>query len=146
MKRVPFLSMLLLTLFAAACGGGDDEAVGSTEADRTVEIEMVDIAFKPDAIDVKRGETIRFVFRNTGKVAHDAFVGDADAQQEHENAMKEGEDDHGDHGGNADEAVTVKPGATEELTHTFEDPGAVEIGCHQPGHYGGGMKVTVNVA
>ncbi|MEO7428152.1 MAG: hypothetical protein ABIY48_02095 [Acidimicrobiales bacterium] len=32
-----------------------------------------------------------------------------------------------------------------ELTHTFDDTGTLEIGCHQAGHYARGMKLTITV-
>ncbi len=44
-------------------------------------------------------------------------------------------------------AVSVRPGKSATLTYTFDNkPGPVLIGCHQPGHYTGGMKAAVNVA
>ena len=143
-----------VALVVAACGGGDggsDASAGSGDADRTVEITMVDIAFEPDRVDVAAGETVRFVFTNEGKVAHDAFIGDRQAQAEHEQQMRDADDDRGsgmDHGGNAGDnaAITVEPGDTGELTHTFERAGTVQIGCHQPGHYDAGMKIDVGVA
>ena len=106
---------------------------------------MRDIAFSPDTVDVEAGETVTFVFENVGKIPHDAYVGDAGAQDEHEMEMQEmDEAGHGDHGAGAD-AVTVEPGKRGELTHTFEAGDRLLIGCHQPGHYAAGMKVTVNV-
>ena len=54
----------------------------------------------------------------TGKVAHDAFIGDAMAQADHEKEMR----DMGDmHHGDGSEGVTVDAGKTGELTHTFDD-------------------------
>jgi uncharacterized cupredoxin-like copper-binding protein len=50
----------------------------------------------------------------------------------------------GDMGGD-DPAVTVEPGKTEELTTRFDDAGTYEIGCHEPGHYAAGMKITITV-
>ncbi len=137
------LLLLLTVLLLGACGSGDDApAVAPAGEDRTIEVEMRDIAFAPTAVDVRAGEKVRFVFKNTGQLTHDAFIGDQAAQDEHEKEMRGG---HGDHGKGSD-AVTVKPGKTAELTHTFDRPGQTLIGCHQPGHYTGGMKVTVNVA
>ena len=137
-------AVLLLT----ACGD-----TGSGEADsaptRTVEIDMVDIAFEPDELEIERGETIRFVFTNTGELAHDAFIGDEAAQEDHEQEMRDAaKDEHG--GGHGDgvedeDAVTVEPGDSAELTYTFEQDGTLEIGCHQEGHYVAGMKTTINV-
>jgi uncharacterized cupredoxin-like copper-binding protein len=105
---------------------------------------MVDIAFQPDAIDVTRGETVMFVFTNDGDVDHDAFIGNRDAQVEHEDDMRNAGEGHGGGHGGAN-AVTVEPGESAELTYEFDAPGAVEIGCHQPGHYGAGMVIAVDV-
>ena len=109
---------------------------------------MVDIAFAPDAVEVAEGETVRFVFSNRGEGTHDAFIGSPDAQAEHDADMRDGGAAHGGHGhgDDDDDAVTVEPGDTAELTYTFDDPGTVEIGCHQPGHYAAGMKIAVEVA
>jgi uncharacterized cupredoxin-like copper-binding protein len=127
----------------AACGSGDDSPTATPAGDgRTIEVEMRDIAFAPTAVDVRAGETVRFVFRNTGQVTHDAFLGDAAAQDAHEKEMREG---HADHAAGST-AVSVKPGKTAQITYTFDRPGQLLLGCHQPGHYTGGMKAAVNIA
>lgn len=150
MKRLAIL-VATLALLAAACGGGDDDT-SAAGGKRTIKIEMKDIEFSPDSIDVKTGETIRFEFENNGKVAHDAFIGDEAAQADHEDKMNGGmsgdmTDTSGmDHAADADaNGITVDPGKSGEITHTFDTPGTVLIGCHQPGHYKSGMKVTVDV-
>jgi uncharacterized cupredoxin-like copper-binding protein len=129
-------------LALAACGDDDASSGADAEATRTIEIAMVDVAFEPEAIEVAAGETVRFVFTNEGEVAHDAYVGDTEAQADHEAEMR---DAHGGHGDDPD-ALTVEPGERGELTHTFTEAGTLEIGCHQPGHYDAGMKIDVEVA
>ena len=142
MRRVIAILSVPVLVLLGACGSGDDEpTVAGAGEDRTVEIEMRDIAFSPSSVDVRAGEKIRFVFTNTGQITHDAFIGDAAAQDEHEKDMRGGHD-HGE-GSNA---ISVKPGKKAQLVHTFDRPGQTLIGCHEPGHYTGGMKVTVNVA
>ena len=142
MKRFLFLPILVALVVLAACGSDDGSDAGaSSSADRTVDVEMRDIAFSPTSLDVRAGETVRFNFKNTGQVEHDAFIGDAAAQDAHEKQMREGHD----HGKDAN-AVSVKPGKSASLTHTFDKPGQLLIGCHEPGHYTGGMRITVNVA
>ena len=140
-----------LALVAAACGSDDDGAAAPSDSGdaRTVEIDMVDIAFEPETLEVSQGETVRFSFTNRGEIAHDAFVGDTDAQAKHEAEMREAEEtgDHGMATEDEDEsAITVEPGQSRELTYTFDEAGTIEIGCHQPGHYGRGMKIDVEVA
>lgn len=141
----------LVAVTAAACGSDDDPTTSEAGGDvRTVEVDMADNEFEPDTVEVAGGETVRFVFTNTGTVAHDAFIGDTAEQADHETEMREADDDSGmNHGGGDEEsgeAITVEPGETGELTHTFDETGTLEIGCHEPGHYQDGMKMTVEVA
>ena len=135
----------LLVVTVAACGGDDDDsatdAATDGDADRTIEIEMVDIAFEPSEVEVEAGETVRFVFTNSGEIPHEAFIGDDDEQAHHAEDMAAAHGDHGDTTG-----ITVEPGERGEITHTFGDEvGKVLIGCHQPGHYEGGMVATIDV-
>ena len=110
---------------------------------RTIEIEMQDNKYVPDTVSVDGGEPVRFVFTNNGEATHDAFVGDEAAQDDHEDEMN---DDMNEHGMNDDTgAITVEPGKTGELTHTFEADDAVLIGCHEPGHYDSGMRLSIDV-
>ena len=107
-----------------------------------VKVVMQDIKYDQTTLAVKAGETIDFRFTNTGKITHDAFIGDNDAQMEHETEMAQ----MGNMSHTADEAaITVQPGAAGELAYTFTEPGTYEVGCHQPGHYGAGMKIEVTV-
>jgi uncharacterized cupredoxin-like copper-binding protein len=151
MPRLPLTAAAAAAalLLVAACGD-DDASTGAPggDATRTIEIQMVDIAFEPETIDVEAGETVRFVFTNDGEVAHDAYIGDTAAQDDHEAEMRDADgDEHGGgHGDDDPDALTVEPGDTGELIHTFTDPGTIEIGCHQPGHYDAGMKIDVEVA
>ncbi|MDQ3945066.1 MAG: hypothetical protein M3357_07960, partial [Actinomycetota bacterium] len=127
-----------------ACGGDGGDKQTETAPSRTVDVDMVDNAFRPATLTAAPGERIRFVFRNNGKAVHDAFIGDAAAQAEHEKEMREADGDA--HGGGHDvdgDALTVDPGKSGELTYTFEGTGTVEIGCHQPGHYAAGMKLAM---
>jgi uncharacterized cupredoxin-like copper-binding protein len=143
MKRFLFLLVLPALALLAACGSDDGSAgAGAGQgADRTIDVEMRDIAFSPTSVDVRVGETVRFNFKNTGQVTHDAFIGDAGAQDAHEKEMREGH-----HHGKQANAVSVNPGKSASLIYTFDRPGQLLIGCHEPGHYTGGMRITVNVA
>ncbi len=129
---------LLLAVLAAACGHGGHKS------GRTVSIEMRDIAFEPDRLEVKAGETVEFVFRNTGQAEHEAVIGDEKLQESQEG---EGSSGHaGGHKGSEHAArVVLSPGREGKLTYTFDKPGSLYIGCHVPNHWDAGMKVAITV-
>jgi len=143
MRRSPIaLAAIALALLGAACGSTDDDASSNdAEPSRTIEIEMQDNEYLPETVSVEADETVRFVFTNTGEATHDAYVGDEAAQEEHEEEMN----GHDGHGGDDSEAITVEPGETGELTRTFAADEEVLIGCHEPGHYEAGMRLSVDV-
>jgi uncharacterized cupredoxin-like copper-binding protein len=142
-------SLLVISVWIAgslvACGGSPSRRPMSSGATRIVDVGMRDIAYEPATIRVKAGETVTFVFHNTGTVVHDAFLGDAAAQAEHEREMSDGMAAMGGMHADDPSATTVQPRQTATLTHTFTTTGSTIIGCHQPGHYQAGMKLTVVV-
>lgn len=155
MRRTTTLIIAVMAtsaLVLAACGDDDGAAVGTEDDPRTIEVDMEDIKYSPDQVEVQDGETVTFVFHNVGAVPHDAFIGDEAAQDEHEMEMREMDDtgdDMGDDMGGHDEGeeggITVMPGETGEITHTFHAGDDVMIGCHEPGHYDAGMIMTIDV-
>ncbi len=140
MRPTRVLALVALAAATAACGSDDDP---SGDATRTIEIEMQDNTYVPDTIEVADGEAVRLVFTNLGDVAHDAYIGDEAAQHEHEAEMNGNGGGH--HMGGDSDALSVEPGDTAELTHTFTAGDEVLIGCHEPGHYESGMRLSVDV-
>jgi len=117
----------------------------AADADRTVNIEAVDIAFKPTSVDVKKGETIKFVVTNTGKLEHEFALATPEGQKEHAKEMKAmaaegGKMDHSD-----PNALTIPPGESKTLTWTFTKSVPVAFACHVPGHYEAGMRGDVEI-
>jgi uncharacterized cupredoxin-like copper-binding protein/soluble P-type ATPase len=115
---------------------------------RRIDVAMTDDAYGPSALAVATGQTVRFVFHNDGAVVHEALIGDATVQAQHDasgsagSAGSMGAAHH--HGGLP--VITVAPGSTGELVYTFIRPGTVLIGCHQPGHYALGMRAVITVS
>ena len=140
-KIVAIVAAVTAAMFTAACG---NEGGSAKDADRVVEVSMKDNAFDPNSLSVEAGEKVTFRFTNDGAVAHDAYIGDAEAQEEHGESMDSGDmEGHNMHDG---DALLLEPGKSGELTHTFEEAGEILIGCHQPGHYEAGMKSTITVS
>lgn len=147
MRKTRALAALAVaaTLPLAAIGCSSDTSESSAESDRAITVTMTDNAYSPDTIDVAKGETVTFKFVNEGQLVHEAYLGDEQAQEDHDAEMMDG----GGHSGmdmGDDALVTVSPGDSAELTYTFDDAGTVLIGCHQPGHWDSGMKATVTAS
>lgn len=136
--RVTLAAIVVAAALLGACAqsGADPSGV------REVEVAMTDeLRFEPDAITVVAGETVRFIVRNTGATDHEFLIGDEAAQAEFAAEMAEGHDD-----AHASEAgITLGAGETGEFTYTFAEPGELLIGCHEPGHYDGGMVGHITV-
>jgi len=156
MNRLIVACVLAVSLsFATGASGHGDESHGKGEnrttgghaADlgipgdpanvtRTIEVEMSDaMRFKPDSIRVKRGETIRFVVRNTGNLRHEMVLGTIDEMKEHAELMrKKPKMEHTD-----PNQVSVAPGKTGELIWRFTRGGTFDFACLEPGHFEAGM-------
>jgi len=109
---------------------------------RTVEVEMTDsMRFVPAEIAVRKGDTIRFVVHNGGKLKHEFVLGTEKALKEHAELMKKfpGMEHVESH------MVTVVPEQTGNVIWQFTKAGTVYFACLQPGHYEAGMKGFVNV-
>ncbi len=143
MRRIAFVAALALGLLLAACSTSASPSVSSGGGVRQIQVAMSDqLRFEPADMPVRAGETVDFVVENTGKLRHEFFLGDENAQDHHETEM-------GQMGGmQQDEAngIFVEAGQVKTLRHTFANAGSVIAGCHEQGHYPAGMKATVTVS
>lgn len=148
---VTTLAALIPVLAQAAgmhAGSHDDHAVAYgipgkvAQVSRTVEVQAGDsMRYSPATISVQRGETIKFVVKNTGKLPHELVLGDARSLKEHAELMRRHPDmEHDD-----PNAVKVAPGETGTLIWRFTEAGTVDFACLIPGHYEAGMKGSIRV-
>lgn len=109
---------------------------------RVVKLEMSDaMRFTPADIVIKRGETVKFLVHNDGKLLHEMVLGTPEELSEHAALMKKfPEMEHSD-----PNMAHVKPGASGTIVWQFTKAGEFQFGCLQPGHFEAGMvgKVTV---
>ncbi|EJN19426.1 putative copper-binding protein [Pseudomonas sp. GM78] len=137
----------------------------AAKATRSVEVVMADMTFTPKAIEIKAGETVRFVLVNKGQLLHEFNLGDAAMHARHQQEMLQMQQNGMltptgmkpmDHAGMAGmghamqhddpNSVLIEPGKTAELTWTFNKASSLEFACNIPGHYQAGMvgKLTVS--
>ena len=112
------------------------------KAKRTITIDMSDqMRFTPDKLEVNRGDTVRIVVKNGGKLMHELVLGTEETLNEHAELMKKFP------GMEHDEPYMahVAPGKEMTMGWQFTDAGTFSFGCLIPGHYDAGMKGTVVV-
>ena len=126
--------------------GGHAHGVGKPgdpkKVSRTIQVLMSDdMKFTPAKVSVKRGETVKFVVRNGGKVKHEMIIGSMAELKEHAELMRRMP------GMEHDEPnqVALEPGKTGTLVWQFTRAGTVDFACLQPGHFEAGMKGAVSV-
>jgi uncharacterized cupredoxin-like copper-binding protein len=115
---------------------------GDAKGARTIEIRMTDdMRFRPDRIEVKEGETIRFVVRNGGKVLHEMVIGTQKELEAHAALMKKFP------GMEHDEPYMthVDSGRKGDIVWNFNRPGTFQFACLIPGHFEAGMTGTIVV-
>lgn len=109
---------------------------------RTIQLVMADsMRFTPADIVVRKGETVKFVVRNNGKVLHEMVLGTTEELKAHAALMKKfPEMEHADAN-----MAHVKPSAKGEIVWRFSQPGEFQFACLIPGHFEAGMVGNVTV-
>lgn len=144
-------AMTLAASTAFASGkhaGGHDNSTPSepgiaANVTRTIQVDAADnMRFTPSDVTVKKGETIRFVIKNSGKVPHEFSLGTEQELKEHYEEMKKFP------GMEHEEAnkISLKPGQQGEVIWRFTKAGVVHFACLHVGHYEAGMKGQVKVS
>ena len=131
---------------------------------KTISVEMFDNYFEPEALDLKEGETVRFVVTNKGEFVHEFNIGTAAMHADHQKEMMMMME-HGalevdkinmdmmemDMGNgetmkhNDPNSVLLEPGDSAEVIWTFPKDAELEFACNVPGHYESGMVGKVRL-
>jgi uncharacterized cupredoxin-like copper-binding protein len=135
----------------ASAHGPDHEMGGGKPGDagkvaRVIDVVASDNEFSLKSLQVKDGETVRFVVRNDGLDPHELLIGTRAAHAEHRQMMKAMMQQQ-KQGGHAhamameahQSGVTVAPGKTASFVWTFARTLDLEFACDIPGHYEDGM-------
>lgn len=157
--------MLIATTALAAPGHSEQQAFGVPAPQgqgRPVRIDLTDNAYSIKKLNVKAGETVRFVLVNNGTLLHEFNLNTAAEHAEHRPMMAM----MMQHGMITPEKVVstkmpmpdgtvmthkepnsvfVEPGKKAEVSWKFTTPGVFEISCNIPGHAESGMVTPVTV-
>lgn len=109
---------------------------------RRITLSMSDhMRFTPDRLQVKQGETIRFVIKNTGKGLHELVIGTPAELATHAALMLQFPDMAHDE----PYMAHVAPGKSSQLVWTFNRAGEFDFACLIAGHYQAGMTGKILV-
>lgn len=158
MKKPTLLFGLLLAAALPACAHGDAAHkpydAGQVEAtafgregdpkhvDRVIRLTMKDtMRFSPEHLTLRRGETVRLVVHNGGRLLHELVLGTREELVAHAALMKKFPDmEHADAN-----MAHVRPGRDGEIVWQFTQAGEFSFACLQPGHFEAGMVGRVTV-
>ena len=96
--------------------------------------------FVPSKLEVRRGEQVKFVLRNSGELEHEFVLATTDENLAHAEAMKAGAMKHDD-----PNAKMLDPKKAGDIVWKFTKAGEFEYACLIPGHREAGMTGTIVV-
>ncbi|MDB5874718.1 MAG: plastocyanin [Ramlibacter sp.] len=109
---------------------------------RTIRITMDDsMRFRPDTLQLKQGEVVKFIVANAGKLEHEMVIGTRKALAEH--AAQMAKSAHMAH--EQPFMVKVPGGKSGEFIWNFNRAGEFDFACLVAGHYQAGMVGKVKV-
>lgn len=163
------MSVSAVALGAGAHGDGHGQGAKSGEpgkaldAGRSITVQMYDNYYEPESIEVKPGETVRFVVENKGSLVHEFNIGTPAMHESHQKEMMMMVEHGVIQGGKLNRdmmemdmgngmsmkhddpnSVLLEAGESQEVVWTFSEKGAIEFACNVPGHYQAGMYGDVN--
>jgi uncharacterized cupredoxin-like copper-binding protein len=138
MRSLAFVALAAMTDQAWGHGEAFGTPANPARVERTIEVDMSDaMRFTPAEITVKRGESVRFVVKNSGQLVHEMVLGTMQDLKDHAEVMKK----HAsmDHAHDSPSMTSVPPGKTGEIAWRFTRAGVFYYGCLVPGHFDAGM-------
>ena len=135
----------------------------SSEVDRVIEIKMYDNYFEPNEINIKKGETIKFLIKNFGSLVHEFNIATNKMHLNHQTEMlkmmeneillgdkidyeKMKEIAKTDHSmaHSHSNSVLLEPNKSGEIIWKFNTEIKLEAACNVPGHYESNMIAKIN--
>ena len=163
MKKLILLFFIIPNFLFAASMKMIGEKGKLSEVNRTIEIKMYDNYYEPKEINIKKGETIKFIVFNYGELVHEFNIATKEMHIKHQPEMmkmvenqilladkidkkKMKEMAKKDHsmGHSHSNSVLLEPNQSAELIWKFSTDINLEVACNVPGHYQSGMVANIN--
>ena len=163
MKKLLLIFFIIPNILFASSMKMIGEKGKLSEVDRTIEIKMYDNYYEPKEINIKKGETIKFIVYNYGELVHEFNIATKEMHIKHQPEMmkmvenqilladkidkkKMKEMAKKDHsmGHSHSNSVLLEPNQSAELIWKFSTDTNLEAACNVPGHYESGMITKIN--
>ena len=164
MKKLILIFFLIPNILFASSMKMIGEKGKLSEISRTIEIKMYDNYFEPNVLNIKKGETIKFIVKNYGELVHEFNIATKEMHIKHQpemmkmveheilladridkEKMKEmAKKDHSMAHSHSN-SVLLEPNEIGEIIWKFSTKANLEVACNVPGHYQDGMIATVSL-
>tara|TARA_Y100001980_G_C14413774_1_gene206656 strand:+ start:242 stop:748 length:507 start_codon:yes stop_codon:yes gene_type:complete len=159
--------LIILILFPNIVFAGPIKMIGekgkASEITRTITIKMYDNYYEPAQIQIKKGETIKFIVFNVGELVHEFNIATKEMHIKHQpemmmmveneillsnridkEKMKQMAKKNPSMSHSHSNSVLLSPGEKGELVWKFNNKVKLEAACNVPGHYEVGMIAKIN--
>ena len=164
MKKLILIFFLIPNILFASSMKMIGEKGKLSEVKRTIEIKMYDNYFEPNVLNIKKGETIKFIVYNYGELVHEFNIATKEMHIKHQpemmkmveheilladridkEKMKEmAKKDHSMAHSHSN-SVLLEPNQSAELIWKFSSDKNLEAACNVPGHYEVGMVANIKI-
>ena len=163
MKKLILFFIIIPNLLFASSMKMIGEKGKVSEVSKTITIYMYDNYYKPNEIDIKKGETIKFIVFNYGELVHEFNIATKEMHIKHQPEMIKMVENQILLGGKIDKkkmkemakkdhsmshshsnSVLLEPNQSAELIWKFNTAADLEAACNVPGHYESGMIAKIN--
>ena len=164
MKKLILVIFLIPNILFASSMKMIGEKGKLSEVSRTIEIKMYDNYFEPNVLNIKKGETIKFIVYNYGELVHEFNIATKEMHTKHQpemmkmveheillanridkEKMKEmAKKDHSMAHSHSN-SVLLEPNQSAELIWKFSSDKNLEAACNVPGHYEVGMVANIKI-
>ena len=163
MKKLILFFIIIPNLLFASSMKMIGEKGKESEINKTIVIYMYDNYYEPKEINIKKGETIKFLVFNYGELVHEFNIATKEMHIKHQpemikmvenqillgdkidkKKMKEmAKKDHSMSHSHSN-SVLLEPNQSAELIWKFSTAADLEAACNVPGHYESGMIAKIN--
>ena len=135
----------------------------ASDVNKVIVVNMYDNYYEPSKIEIKKGETVKFVVKNKGELVHEFNIATKTMHLKHQpemmmlvkneiilsdkidkKKMMEMAKKNPSMAHSHSNSVLLSPGESADLIWKFTNSVKIEAACNVPGHYEAGMVAEIN--